>query len=124
MGRLTAVGKWLAKSGEAVYGKVTRAAGRTESMPTGGWTQKGKTAYYWCSRWPGRELAIGGLRTTVVKASLLTTGKPVRFEQTQDRLVFKGLPPSCPDRTAGVCVIKLECKSRLRQVLGAGCVVL
>ena len=120
--RLTAVGKWLAKTGEAVYGKVDRA--RTEWLPTGGWTTRGRTAYFWCSRWPGSELAIGGLRTNVAKASFLATGKPIEFEQKPNRLVLKGLPKSSPDKIAGVTVIKLECKSRPRQVLGAGCVVL
>jgi len=122
--RLTAVGEWLKKNGEAVYGKVDRAEGRMEGMPTGSWTIKGKTAYFWCSRWPGRELAIGGLRSKVEKASFLASGKPVEFEQKPNRLVLKGLPKSSPDRIAGVTVIKLQCKSKPRQVLGAGCVVL
>jgi alpha-L-fucosidase len=122
--RLVPVGKWLARNGEAVYGKADRATGRTEGMPTGSWTLKGRTAYFWCTRWPGTDLAIGGIRSTVERASLLATGKPVAFEQTRDRLVLKGLPRRCPDRTAGVCVVKLECRSKLRQVLGFGVVVL
>jgi len=122
--RLTAVGKWLKKNGEAVYGDVDRAVGRMEGLPTGAWTLKGKTAYFWCTRWPGRELAIGGLRTGVQKASFLVSGKPIEFEQKGNRLVLKGLAKSSPDRIAGVTVIKLECKSKPRQVLGAGCVVL
>ena len=120
--RLAAVGKWLAKNGEAVYGQVDRA--RTEWMPTGQFTTKGKTAYFWCSRWPGEEIVIGGLRTKVVKASLLATGKRVRFKQDRDRLILSGLPRTSPDKLVGVTVIKLECASRPRQVLGAGCVVL
>ncbi len=124
--RLTAIGKWLKKYGEALYGEVDRCRRRVEWMPKGWWTAKnnGRTAYFWCSRWPGTELAIGGLRTTVKKASFLTTGKPIEFEQTRDRLVLKGLPKSNPDRIAGVTVIKLECASKLRQVLGSGYVVL
>ncbi len=122
--RLTAVGKWVGKNGEALYGKMTRADGRTAWLPAGGWTLKGRTAYYWCSRWPGTELAIGGIRSTVKNASFLTTGEPIEFEQSRNRLVLKGLPRRCPDRIAGVCLIKLECKSPLRQVLGAGYVVL
>ncbi len=62
--RLEAVGKWLETYGEAVYGQVDRADGRMEWMPTGGWTLKGNTAYFWCSRWPGQELAIGGLHAS------------------------------------------------------------
>jgi alpha-L-fucosidase len=122
--RLTAVGKWVKKHGEAMYGDVDRTDGRMDWPVTGQWTLKGRTAYYWCHRWPGRELAIGGLRSKLARASYLATGKAIRFEQTRDRLILKGLPPSCPDRIAGVCVIKLEFESRPRQVLGRGCVVL
>ncbi|PIU64773.1 MAG: hypothetical protein COS84_07855, partial [Armatimonadetes bacterium CG07_land_8_20_14_0_80_40_9] len=84
----------------------------------------GKTAYFWCSRWPGKELIIGGLRTKVQRASLLATGKPIRFEQKGERLILKGLPKLNPERIAGVSVIKLECKSPPRQVLGQGCMIL
>lgn len=122
--RLTAVGKWLAKNGEAVYGKVDRCDGRFEWMPTGQFTLKGKTAYYWCSRWPGAELAIGGLKSKLVKASFLESGKSIDFVQEKDRLILKGLPKSSPDKIAQVTVLKLEFATPPKQVLGAGCVVL
>jgi alpha-L-fucosidase len=122
--RLVPVGKWLECNGEAVYGAVDRAQGRTEWMPTGGWTIKGNTAYYWCSRWPGAELAIGGLLARVQRASILCNGERVEFEQSENRLVLKGLPKQNPDPYAGVTVIKLECDSPPRQELGAGCVLL
>lgn len=122
--RLTAVGQWLEKYGEAVYGMVDRAQGRMEWMPTGGWTLKGNVAYFWCSRWPGEELAIGGLRVRVLRATLLANHQPVAFEQTENRLVLKGLPERQPDPIAGISVIKLECDAPPRQVLGAGYVVL
>jgi hypothetical protein len=60
----------------------------------------------------------------VARASYVVGGKPIRFEQTGGRLVFKGLPKASPDRVAGVTVIKLRCRSKPRQELGAGCVVL
>jgi alpha-L-fucosidase len=123
--RLEAVGKWVALNGEAMYGQVDRAGrGRMDWMPTGQWTVKGDDAYFWCTRWPGEELAIGGLRTEVRQASILSTGQVVDFEQTENRLVLKGLPKENPDVFAGVTVIKLSCAGPLRQVLGAGCVVL
>jgi len=122
--RLTAVGQWINTYGEALYGPVDRADTRTEWMPTGRFTLKGNTAYYWCNRWPGRELAIGGIQTKVLKASLVATGEALPFEQSENRLVLKGLPEANPDPLAGVSLIKLECDAPLRQVLGAGCVVL
>ena len=120
--RLKAVGKWLTANGEAVYGKTTRGA--FEWMPTGQWTSKGKTAYFWCTRWPGKELAIGGLKTKLKSALLLANGKPVEFHQDKDRLVLTGLPASSPDKVAGVTVLKLEFAAPPKQVLGTGCVVL
>jgi len=93
-------------------------------MATGNWTVKRNTAYYWCTRWPGRELVIGGLLTQVKKASLLATGESIALEQAENRLVLKGLPESNPDKIAGVSVIKLEFDAPPRQMLGAGCVVL
>ena len=122
--RLEAVGRWIDRNGEALYGPVDRTDGRLEWMPTGQWTLKGNDAYYWCNRWPGGELAIGGLQTRVRRASYLATGEPIAFEQTENRLILKGLPAKNPDNIAGVCVIKLEFDAPPRQVLGAGYVAL
>jgi alpha-L-fucosidase len=121
--RLAPVGRWLEANAEAVYGPVNRADGM-EWMPTGSWTIKGNTAYYWCTRWPGNELAIGGLTVGVKKASLLATGQPVQFEQAGNRLVLKGLPETNLDPSTGVTVLKLECDAPPLQVLGAGYIVL
>ena len=107
--RLTLVGEWIKIHGEALYGKVDRADMLLEqSMLTGSWTLKGKTAYYWCNRWPGSQLALGGLLTKVKKAFLMETGKAIQFEQTDERLILKGLPIEAPDTIAGVSIIKLE----------------
>jgi len=67
---------------------------------------------------------IGGLRTPVEKASILATGKPVAFEQSENRLILKGLPHDNPAEIAGITVLKLECAGPPQQVLGAGCVLL
>ncbi len=122
--RLKAVGKWTNANGEAIYGKADRLAGRFEWMPSGQFTIKGKTAYYWCTRWPGTELALGGIKGKLRAASLLADGRPVSFVQEKDRLILKGLPKNAPDKVAGVTVLKLEFATTPRQVLGAGCVVL
>jgi len=123
--RLESVGRWIDGNGEALYGQGDRIGGRLEGgMLTGRWTLKGNAAYYWCDRWPGGELAIGGLRTEVKRASYLASGEPIAFEQTENRLVLKGLPAKSPDTIAGVCVIKLEFDAPPRQVLGAGYVTL
>ena len=122
--RLGTVGRWIDRNGAALYGQVDRIDGRMEWMPTGQWTLKGNDAYYWCNRWPGGELAIGGLQTRVRRASFVATGEPIAFEQTENRLILKGLPAKNPDDIAGVCVIRLECDAPPRQVLGSGYVTL
>ena len=122
--RLQSVGQWVDAHGKAMYGDLDRADGRMEWMPTGGWSLKGHTAYYWCNRWPGSELAIGGLCVPVKEITLLTTGEKVAFDQEPDRLVMHGLPEASPDLAAGIGVFELICEESPRQVLGAGCVVL
>jgi alpha-L-fucosidase len=121
--RLEPLGAWLEQNGEAIYGTVSNA-NHFEWMPTGQWTQKGNTAYYWCNRWVGKQLVIGGLRSKLVKASILASGEKVKFSQSEDQLILKGLPKKNPDKYAGVTVLKLEFESAPRQKLGAGCVVL
>jgi len=117
--RLATLGKWLAKYGEPVYGRVDRC--RADWMNTGRFTRKGKTAYYWVKCWPGSELAIGGIHNKVKAVSLLGSQKKLTFRQEPDRLVIRGLPKTCPDRHCQVAVVKLELSSPLRHALGAGC---
>jgi len=121
--RLQAVGRWLQRHGEAVYGRVDRAE-RFEWMPVGQWTRRGNIAYFWCSRWPGREIALGGFHGKVVRATILGDNRPVTVVQKGERLILRDLPETSPDAVAGVAVIKLECASRPWQRLGAGCVLL
>jgi len=122
--RLIPVGKWLAANGEAVYGRTERIQGRMEWHPCGRGTITGRNLYWWVSRWPGNQLTLAGLKATVERASCLATGKRIAFRQTDGRVILTGLPRTSPDRIAGVTVIKLECASKPRQELGAGCVVL
>jgi len=106
--RLTALGDWVKQNGEALYGQVDRIDRGRDWMPTGTWTIKGNTAYFWCSRWPGRELVIGGVVPRLQRASYLVGGAPIAFEQQGGRLFLRDLPEENPDQIAGVCVIKLE----------------
>ncbi|MEW6756210.1 MAG: alpha-L-fucosidase [Candidatus Latescibacterota bacterium] len=122
--RLLPVGRWLAKYGEAVYGQVDRTAGCFEWGPLGQWTRRGRVGYLWVSRWPGRQITLGGFKTKLRKAELLPGGKPIEFEQTRQQLKLKGLPASNPDKIAQTCVIRMEFAAKPRQELGAGYVVL
>jgi len=65
-----------------------------------------------------------GLKTRLLKASLLATGQPLAFEQTENRLVIRDLPAAQPDAIAGTTLLKLEFDAPPQQELGIGCVVL
>jgi alpha-L-fucosidase len=121
--RLTAVGKWIKTYGDVIYGKVDRVE-KMEWLPTGTWTRKGNTMYFWCTRWPGKELAIGGLKGKLKQARIYPNGKTLPFRQSEDRIVIQGLPQSCPDKVAGVALLEMDFARVPYQVLGAGCVVL
>jgi len=122
--RLTKVGQWLEVYGKiAVYGKVDRVEGM-EWMPTGSWTRRGKTYYFWSGRWAGSDLAIGGITGRLASARVVPGGKPLPFEQTENRLVIHGLPPTCPDRIAQIGLIEMKFKEIPTQRLGAGYVLL
>ncbi|NLD44816.1 MAG: alpha-L-fucosidase [Chloroflexi bacterium] len=122
--RLEPLGRWVARNGEALYGPTERVDGRMEWMATGQWTVKGNAAYYWCNRWPGGDWAIGGLEPEVLRVLLLADGRPIAFEQQENRLLLRNLPERNPDEIAGVSVIKIEFSGPPRQVLGAGYVTL
>lgn len=122
--RLTKVGKWVAKYGEAVYGKVDRIENLELWSGAGTWTRKGRTGYFWAVNWPGEQLSIGGLRTKVKSVALLPGDKPLRFQQTSDRLIVKGLPKRCPDRLCDIGMLKVQFAGKPKQRLGAGVVCL
>ncbi|MCE5278994.1 MAG: alpha-L-fucosidase [Planctomycetaceae bacterium] len=119
--RLTKLGKWLGVYGEAVYGKLDRVE-RMDGLSCGFWSRRGNTMYAWITRWPGRELAIGGLKTKVKAATLVGSNKKLAFTQTADRLVIGPLPAKCPDRWCNTALIKLDFAGKPAQFLGAGLV--
>jgi alpha-L-fucosidase len=116
---LAEVGEWMAQHGPTVYEATDPM--QQEWMITGAFTRKGDTLFFHCNRWPGSELAIGGLVCKVVGARLYN-GPEVQFRQVKDRLVLTGLPAEAPNRLSTVIELKVE--GTPRQVLGAGCVIL
>ncbi len=116
---LREVGQWLDTYGPSVY-EATDPMQQEWSI-LGAFTRKGDTLYFHCNRWPGKELAIGGLVCDIKEARLMG-GKKVRFTQVRDRLVISGLPEEAPSKLATVIELKFE--GEAKQILGAGCVVL
>ena len=116
--RLATLGKWLEHYGEVLYGQVDYTASLTSAL--GNWTRKGDKHYFWCSRWPGAELAIGALCGKLVNARLFPEGPELPFRQVEDRLVIAGLPEHCPDAIAQTAIIELTFKDGVRQFFNAG----
>jgi alpha-L-fucosidase len=116
---LLKVGRWMDEYGPTVYDASDPM--QQEWMITGAFTRKGNTAYYHVNRWPGKELAIGGLRNKVLGAKLVN-GPKLRFTQTEDRLVLRGLPAEAPNPLA--TVIELAVEGTPCQELGAGHVLI
>ncbi len=124
IGRLHAVGAWLEKYGEAVYETTDRVVGMEWfplCAPTNFWTRKGTTYYLWVARWPGRQLAIGGLRGKVEKVGLVAGADSLPFTQEPDRLIIDGLPERCPDKVLKVAVLRIDFADIPTMHLGAGC---
>ena len=116
---LKEVGAWLREFGPSIYDASDVA--RAEWMTTGAFTYKDNTAYFHCNRWPGTELAIGGL-VAEVKEARIVNGPQVKFTQVRDRLVLHGLPEKAPNALA--TVFELKCDRKPSQLLGAGCVII
>jgi len=116
---LKKVGAWLEKYGPTVYEATDPM--QYEWMPTGAFTAQGKRVFFHCCRWPGAELAIGGIKNKIVGAKLYG-GKSVKFEQVRDRLVLRGLPKEAPDSLATVIELTIA-GGKLNHALGAGCVI-
>ena len=101
---LTTLGKWMEKHGNTIYGAETCQV--TDSAYAK-FTRKGNTLYMHVDFWPGNWVAIGGLKTKVNSARLLTTGQPVKVEQTEFQAKFTGLPQHAPDEL--VSVLEIQC---------------
>jgi alpha-L-fucosidase len=116
---LRQVGAWLDRYGPSVYDAADPV--EQEWMITGAFTRKGDTLYFHCNRWPGKELALGGLTCKVTGARLMG-GPKARISQVRDRLVLSGLPEEAPDPLSSVIELKIEGKAQ--QLLGAGHVLI
>ena len=107
---LTTVGAWLKENQEAVYGQLDRGQGIGSACGDG--SCKGTRLYVWVRCWPGKECGLGGFKTKLKSARFLVSGKKIEFEQTASRIILKNMPPTSPDKHAGVAVIALDFAGR------------
>jgi alpha-L-fucosidase len=103
---LNAVGQWMEKNGETIYGAEPCSVTRSRFA---NFTRKGNTLYVHAHFWPGESWSIAGLQTQVKSARLLCSGQSVAFEQNEFRVRFAGLPKRAPDDP--VTTLALECAS-------------
>ena len=117
--RLTAVGRWLKEHGDIIYGRADRVVSMA-NIPIGSWTRKGKTFHFWCTRWPGDTIPIGGLSGKLASARLHGSRRNLPFQQVGNRLFIRGLPKACPDKIAHVAVLDLKFRTMPSQNLSLG----
>src|ERR1700731_4875353 len=71
---LTAVGKWMERSGQTIY-QTEKCQPRRSNYAS--FSRKGNTLYMHVHFWPGDYVALSGLRTRVKSAHLLKGGAEV-----------------------------------------------
>jgi len=84
--RLQAVGDWLGKYGDSIYGT------RGGPIPPGDWgvtTQKENKIYVHILNWGSPLLALAPIASKVASAQTLVDAKPVEFTQSADGVVLK-----------------------------------
>lgn len=109
---LKAIGVWMKKNGEAIYG--THACS-IDAPEWGRYTQKasGNNTILYASvfNWPANgQLQLNGISNAVIKATLLADGSTVTTSATATGLGIQ-LPSKTPD--ANATVIKIELKGNL-----------
>ena len=108
--RLEAIGGWMKKNGESIYGTQ---ASPFEKTPWGRCTRKklagGKTRLYLhVFNWPGDgKLVVPSLAKQPVVASLLASGQQLQAAM-QDQNIVISLPDQAPDAIATVVVLDVQ----------------
>ncbi|NOZ22754.1 MAG: alpha-L-fucosidase [Planctomycetes bacterium] len=104
--RMEKIGEWLRVHGEMIYDSEPGEV--CEFITYGRQMRRGNNLYLIIRFWDGRDtMTLAGLETNVLKATLMTTGAELEFEQSADYVTMKGLPAQPP--TDLFPVIKLEC---------------
>jgi alpha-L-fucosidase len=102
--RLEAMGTWLKKYGESIYGTRGGPFIPTDWMVS---THKGHRVYVHLFTFPERELVLPGLKNTRVLSTSLLYGGKLPFEQAGDKLVIS-LPEEPVDTMDTVIALELD----------------
>lgn len=101
--RLHALGEWLRKYGDSIYG--TRG-GPVKPQPWGVTTRNGERVYIHILDWSDDLLTLPKI-PNIQKATLFSNGTPVTFQQTSDSTQLR-LPASARDPIDTVIVLKTD----------------
>ncbi len=102
VGRLKAMGTWLAKNGDTIYG--TRG-GPVTPRSWGATTQKGNKIYVHVLDWQDEALLLPKLNREIASAHLMQTGDPVKVLPTDFGTVLR-LPESAKDPVDNIVVLE------------------
>jgi alpha-L-fucosidase len=102
--RLHAIGDWLAKYGDSIYGT------RGGPIPPGDWgvtTQKDDKIYVHVLNWGAPLLALPSLPSKITSARSLLDGNSIDFTQNADGIILK-VPPQGKDEVDRVIVLTMS----------------
>ena len=97
---LRAVGEWMDRHGEAIYDSDRS---QMQWQPVGGFTVKGKTAYFHAFNYPGSEIAIGGIVTIASSVSIDTTASTSPRSQASTNRATSACVCSSPSARSVSC---------------------
>ena len=105
--RLLAIGQWMERHGEAIYGSEHHLPNWWDYFSMGRITTRGSNAYLLVETWsPNGTIALGQLKNEVLRATLLGSGQELSVRRCGRQLLVEGLPPTPP--AAPFNVVKLE----------------
>jgi alpha-L-fucosidase len=114
--RLTEIGVWYERNGEAVAGCGRSPLGDCPVSGVEDWllsksgltTQRDSTVYLHILHWPGSEIHLANIGSPVQEARMVATGETVSFVQDSDRATLTGLPPDPPDAFDTVIALEFD----------------
>lgn len=107
--RLKAIGEWMQKNGESIYGSQRCPFGAGIIGMT---TAKGNNAYLHIFRWPNvGEACVCNIKNEIKSATILQTGRKVQVERkSNNRVYLKGIPVEPPHPYDTVIRLELDGK--------------
>ena len=100
--RLEAMGTWLSKNGEGIYGTDGSPFG---ALPAGWCTAKGNRLYIHLPERPAAPLQLSSLQNDIKSARFLGTGMPLQFDSAVKTII---LPNELPGPIMTVIEIELD----------------